>query len=65
VKAPRSLRIDGDMLISQVEYTLGPEGEMTRLHLVRPDAFTPEPETASRRSRQRRGLWKELKNGAK
>lgn len=33
----------GDMLISQVEFTLGDSGELARLSLVRPDAFTPEP----------------------
>lgn len=42
-RIPR-IGIDGDMLISQVEYTIGEGGELTQLHLVRPDAFEPEPQ---------------------
>jgi len=45
VHAPRMLRIDGDMLISQVEYSIGDGGQVTQLHLVRPDAFEPEPQS--------------------
>lgn len=65
VKAP-SVRVDGDMLISQVEYTKGSGGEITKLTLVRPDAFTPEPQTtAAAATVSGEGLWKELKNGGK
>ena len=39
--------VDGDMLISQVEYSIGEGGQITTLHLVRPDAFEPAPETRS------------------
>lgn len=46
VKAARSIGIDGDMLISQVEYSIGDGGQVTQLHLVRPDAFEPEPQKA-------------------
>lgn len=37
------LGVDGDMLISQVEYLVGARSEITRLSLTRPDAFTPSP----------------------
>jgi len=40
VKSPK-LGVDGDMLISQVQYLIGERGEITSLSLVRPDAFTP------------------------
>jgi prophage tail gpP-like protein len=46
VSARRSLDIDGDMLISQVEYSVGEAGTMTSMSVVRPDALTPEPQTA-------------------
>jgi len=32
------------MLISQVEYSYSASGQVTKLNLVRPDAFTPEPQ---------------------
>lgn len=44
VSAPRLCGIEGDMLISQVEYSVGEGGQTTTLSLVRPDAFTPEPQ---------------------
>jgi len=44
VKAPRLIGVDGDMLISQVEYSYSASGQVTKLNLVRPDAFTPEPQ---------------------
>jgi prophage tail gpP-like protein len=48
VIAPRLIGIDGDMLISQVEYTVDDKAARSRqLTVVRPDAFTPEPQTAS------------------
>ena len=41
----QTLRIEEDMLISQAAHTLDNRGgEVTVLHLVRPDAFTPEPQ---------------------
>ncbi len=43
----KTLRIDGDMLISRADHTKGngeSGGEVTTLRLVRPDAFTPEPQ---------------------
>lgn len=46
VSAPRAIGIEGDMLISQVEYSMGEQGTITTLSLVRPDALTPEPQTA-------------------
>ena len=56
--APRLIGIDGDMLISQVEFTVGESGQITQLHLVRPDAFTPEPQNVPVVSGE--ALWKEL-----
>lgn len=44
VKAPRLLGVDGDMLITQVEYSMGDAGQVTQLRLVRPDAFAPSPQ---------------------
>jgi prophage tail gpP-like protein len=60
VQARRLIGVDGDLLISQVEYSIGEQGQVTQLRLVRPDAFTPEPVKA-----QVSGTvgWKELKNG--
>lgn len=50
--------IDGDMLISDVTYSIGAEGQIAELKLVRPDAFTPEP-----RAVVTSGLWKEIAKG--
>lgn len=62
VRAPRLVGVDGDMLISQVEYSIGNDGgELTQLSLVRPDAFTPEPSATVHPSE---GAWKELAKGA-
>lgn len=61
VKSPR-LGIDGDMLISQVEYSVGSSGgTMAQLRIVRPDAFTPEPQNVPVVSGE--GLWKEIAKG--
>jgi len=60
VQAPRMLGVDGDMLISQVEFSVGDSGTVTQLHLVRPDAFTPEPQNAVVAGD---GAWKELAKG--
>lgn len=60
VKAPRMIGVDGDMLISQVEHSVGDQGKVTQLKLVRPDAFTPQPVKAKVGSA---GGWNELKNG--
>ncbi len=55
VKAPRLLGVDGDMLISQVEYSIGDSGgQITQMHLVRPDAFEPEPQATVKSGE---GLW--------
>ena len=62
MKAPRLIDVDGDMLISQVEHTIGDGGQVTQLRLVRPDAFTPEPVAAKVKSSG--GAWKELDRGA-
>lgn len=50
VHAPRLIGADGDMLISQVEHSIGDSGQVTQLRLVRPDAFTPEPKIATVKS---------------
>lgn len=52
--------LKGDMLISQAQYTVSDQGEFTLLHVVRPDAFTPEPKATVRGE----GGWKELRTGA-
>lgn len=59
VSAPVTLGVDGDMLISQVEYTISDGGQVTQLHLVRPDAFEPEPQAIVKSS----AGWKELVDG--
>ncbi|HEX4455704.1 MAG TPA: hypothetical protein VH143_32810 [Kofleriaceae bacterium] len=62
VTAPRLIGVDGDMLISEVEFSVADGGgQITQLHLVRPDAFTPEPQAVVRLPS---GLWPELANGA-
>lgn len=61
VDAGRMIGIVGDMLISQVDFTVGEGGTTTQLHIVRPDAFTPEPQTAIVSGE---GAWKELAKGA-
>lgn len=53
VTAPRMIGVDGDMLISEVEYSIGEGGEVATMHLVRPDAFTPEPQAVV----SGEGLW--------
>jgi prophage tail gpP-like protein len=57
VQSPR-IGVDGDMLITQVEYATGDTGSTSKLTLRRPDAFTPEPVVSST------GAWKELAGGA-
>ena len=59
VRASSLIGVNGDMLISQAEHTIGDGGRVTQLRLVRPDAFTPEPKASVGPS----GLWKELVNG--
>ena len=62
IRSP-SLGLDGDLLISQVEYSIDDGGgEVTKLSLVRPDAFTPEPTPTVRTGGS--GAWKELATGA-
>lgn len=60
VKAPTLIGVDGDLLISQVEHSIGEGGRITQLRLVRPDAFTPEPKATVKASG---GAWKELAKG--
>jgi prophage tail gpP-like protein len=60
--------IDGDLLISQADYSIGADGEVTELHLVRPDAFTPEPKavvSGAGGGGGGGGGWKELAGGAR
>lgn len=57
-----AIGVHGDMLISQVDFTISNEGgQVTQLSLVRPDAFTPEPKAVVRPAE---GLWKEIAGGA-
>jgi prophage tail gpP-like protein len=56
VRAPW-VRVNGNMLITQATYSIGPDGELTTLTLKRPDAFKPEPSVS------RDGLWKEISRG--
>lgn len=53
VRAP-SLRVDGEMLITEATYSLDSGGTTTQLQLRRPDAFSPEPIVPAA------GAWKEL-----
>lgn len=44
VRAPRLAGVDGDMLITQVDYAVDDQGgTITQLRMLRPDAFTPDP----------------------
>lgn len=61
VVAPRLIGVEGDMLITQVEHSIGDSGEVSQIRLVRPDAFTPEPQAVVKESG---GAWKELEKGA-
>lgn len=58
--------VDGDMLISQAEYSIGTGGEETQLRLVRPDAFVPEPHTPVKRSASKKAVagFAEIRDGA-
>jgi prophage tail gpP-like protein len=44
--------ISGDMLVSSVAYSYGPEGALTQLELVGPEAFDLEPIEPRQRGRQ-------------
>ncbi len=55
VTAP-AIGVDGDLLISQVEHSIGDGGQVTQMRLVRPDAFTPEPVAATVKSSGERWL---------
>ncbi len=62
VEAP-ALGVSGNLLVSQVDYGIDDSGgETTRIRLVRPDAFTPEPQAVVKSGG---GLWKELAGGAR
>lgn len=68
VKARRLIGVDGDLLISQAEHSVGDGGKVTQLRLVRPDAFTPEPVKATVKSPVKSGGafgWKELVDGGR
>lgn len=58
VRIPR-IGINGVMLISEVTHVLGSGGKKTALRLVRPDAFTPEPQAKVGST----GRWKEIADG--
>lgn len=60
LRVPR-IGIDGEMLITEAEHSVGTEGQITHLKLVRPDAFTPEPQAVVSGA----FAWPELKHGAK
>lgn len=60
VVAPKLVDVDGDMLITQIEHSIGDGGRITQLSLVRPDAFTPEPKATVR---ARPAGWPELRRG--
>lgn len=56
-----SIAVDGQMLISQVEYSISEGGQVTKMSLVRPDAFEPEPQAVV--SGQSGAGWDELRKG--
>jgi prophage tail gpP-like protein len=60
VRSP-SIGVSGDLLIAGTAMALDEGGEVTELTLVRPDAFTPEPQAIVKSSG---GGWKELAGGA-
>lgn len=65
VKSPNLVGYEGDLLITQVDYSISSEGgQVTQLKLVRPDAFTPEPTKATVKGGDVFGGWPELKKGA-
>lgn len=65
VKAPSLIGFEGDLLISQVDYSVSNEGgQATQLKLVRPDAFNPEPTKARVKGGDGLGGWPELRKGA-
>lgn len=55
VRAPRLIGVDGDMRIATAEHSVGDQGNVTQLRLVRPDAFSPEPTAKVKASG---ALWK-------
>lgn len=61
VRAPY-LGVQGDMLISQVVYSVGEDGTKTALTLRRPDAFKPEPSVTDP-AKGGNGYWKEIARG--
>ena len=63
VRSPH-LGVDGDMLISQVVYSVGEDGTKSVLTLRRPDAFTPEP-SVSNPAKGGPLYWKEIQHGVK
>ena len=54
IRSP-GIGVSGEMLISQVDFSIGSDGELTQLRLVRPDAFEPEPQAIVKNPS---GLWK-------
>lgn len=62
VKAPRLIGVDGDMLITQVEYSTSEQGTTTQLRLMRPDTFTPTPQATTKpwKGKKKIGAWPEL-----
>lgn len=58
VKAPM-IDVDGEMLITAIDFSLGDNGTTTTLTLRGPKAFTPAP-TVTRKSND---LWKEIAGG--
>ncbi|MCY1561688.1 hypothetical protein D9M68_989840 [compost metagenome] len=57
------LRMDGDMIIRQATFERGESGTTTKLDLVSPQAFAPEPpdmrKDKSTKSAGKRDLWGE------
>ncbi|WP_189459413.1 phage baseplate assembly protein [Jeongeupia chitinilytica] len=48
-----ALQVDAEMVIASLEYTVDPErGPVTKLDLLRPDAFAPQPAPAQARGRR-------------
>ncbi len=58
-----AMGVDGDLLISELELSMGDGGQITQMKLVRPDAFIPEPKAVVG-GKGTKGLeWKELAHG--
>jgi prophage tail gpP-like protein len=60
VVAPRMIGVEADLLVSQVDYSIGDGGELTQLRLVRPDVYMPDPNARLKKAGSGGPLWPEI-----